>query len=131
VGSIGFVHCLRCEVQGSWKVYLISSLLACVVSAATAVITVFLLGSGPGTFSGVVTQEGVAEVPWGADFEVFYRTPFANPPALTFPEGLGDTRCHVTDQKAGSFKLQREKSGFAGEPTIVKLKWKAEGQPAK
>jgi hypothetical protein len=62
---------------------------------------------------------------------VFYEAPFAAPPNMTFPEGLDQTRCQVADQKAGSFKLRREARGFPGEPNIAKVKWKAEGQPAK
>ena len=75
--------------------------------------------------------EGVVEVPWGAEPEVFYQAPFAAPPNLTFPDGLDQTRCQVADPKAGSFKLRRAASGFAGEPGIAKVKWKAEGQPAR
>jgi hypothetical protein len=78
-----------------------------------------------------MTLEGVAEMAWGAELEVFYKVPFAAPPNLTFPDGLDQTRCQVADQKAGSFKLRRSASGFAGEPTIAKVKWKAEGLPAK
>jgi hypothetical protein len=71
------------------------------------------------------------EVSWGKELEVFYKAPFAAPPSLTFPDGLDKTRCEVTDQKAGSFKLRRARMGFGGEPNLAQVKWKAEGQPAK
>lgn len=130
-------------MQGVWRVYLISALLACVCGAGTALVTVRLLVPSPpepstlpvspaGQQSSTSTiLEGVVEVPWGKEPEVFYKAPFAAPPNLTFPDGLDNTRCEVTEQKAGSFKLRRASGGFAGEPTIAKVKWKAEGLPAK
>jgi hypothetical protein len=115
----------------TWRVYLVSALLSCVVAAGTALVTVRLFvlptaQSSPNT----MILEGVADMPWGAELEVFYKTPFGTPPNLTFPEGLDQTQSHVTDQKAGSFKLLRDKAGMVG-PNVAKVKWKAEGQPTK
>jgi hypothetical protein len=119
-------------MQVAWRVYLVSALLACVVAVGTSIVTVRLLVPTPTQSpANIMILEGVAEVPWGAEPEVFYKTLFAAPPNLTFPDGLDETRCQVADQKAGSFKLRRAASGFAGEPTIAKVKWKAEGQRAK
>lgn len=120
-------------MHGAWRVYLVSALLSCVVGAATAFVTVRLLVPAPAAQSSANTMvwEGVVEASWGSEPEVFYKAPFAAPPNLTFPDGLDKTRCEVADQKAGSFKLRRAASGFAGEPTIAKVKWKAEGQPAR
>lgn len=118
-------------MQPAWRVYAVSALVACVVAAPTAFVTVRLVVPPAGHSPNAMTQEGVAEVPWGAELEVFYKAPFAAPPNLTFPDGLDQTRCRVADQKVGSFKLLRDKSGFAGEPNVAKVKWKAEGQPVK
>jgi hypothetical protein len=116
-------------MQATWRVYLVSALIACVVAVGTTFVTVRLLvppGAPSGTFQ---VLEGVAEVPWGAELDVFYKSPFAAPPNLTFPEGL-DHSCHLDDQKVGSFRLRRNAAGFAGEPSVAKVKWKAEGRPA-
>jgi hypothetical protein len=77
--------------------------------------------------------EDVVEVPLGIPTEVFFKAPFAAPPHLTFPDGLINVRCELTDQKATSFKLERgaSRAGVPGEPAIAKVKWKAEGQPVK
>jgi hypothetical protein len=61
--------------------------------------------------------------------EVFYKTPYAAPPHLTFPDGL-EGNCHVADQKAASFKLRRDAGGQAGKE-FPRVKWKAEGQAEK
>jgi hypothetical protein len=119
-------------MQSTWRVYLVSALLACVVAAVTALVTVRLLVS-PTVQSPTVQSsntmilEGVVDLARGAEREVFYKTPFAAPPSLTFPEGL-EQWVQVTDQKAGSFKLQR---GPNFGPDVAKVKWKAEGQPVK
>lgn len=132
-------------MQRTWQVYLVSALLACIVAAGTALVTVRLLVPPPATSSpntvpgsspapsaaNTMIWDGVVEVGWGKEPEVFYKAPFAAPPHLTFPDGLDGTRCEVVDQKAGSFKLRRATTGFAGEPSIAKVKWKAEGQAAK
>jgi hypothetical protein len=129
-------------MQGAWRVYLISALLSCAFGAGTAFVTVRLLVPAPGqSLSSTLPVspaaqsspilEDVVEMPWGREVEVFYKAPFAAPPHLTFPDGLENTRCEVTDQKAGSFKLRRSPVGPFGEPNIAKVKWKAEGQPAK
>jgi hypothetical protein len=75
--------------------------------------------------------EDVVEVRIGGDPEVFYNAPFATPPHLTFPDGLAKMQCEVTDQKAGSFKLRRAGVVPYGAPELAKVKWKAEGIPAK
>ncbi len=116
-------------MQATWRVYLTSALLACVVAAATALVVVRLLVPPAGQSSNVMTLEGVAEVPWGVELEVFYKAPFAAPPYLTFPEGL-EHNCKVVDQKATSFKLRRSPGGQASSQ-YPNVKWKAEGQPAK
>jgi hypothetical protein len=59
--------------------------------------------------------------------EVFYKSPFAAPPYLTFPGGLHEG-CQVADQKAGGFKLRRVAT-MGG--VYAEVKWKAEGQPAR
>jgi hypothetical protein len=118
-------------MQATWRVYLVSALLACVVAvvvaAGTAFVTVRLLAPTPTLAANTAILQGSAEVRWGEELEVFYKTPFAAPPHLTFPEGL-ESNCHVADQKAASFKLRRDVGGQAGKqfPTV---KWKAEGQP--
>jgi hypothetical protein len=124
------------EMQATWRVYLVSAVLACVVAAGTAFIMVRLLvPQAPSTRQApdspnAAILDGVAELPWGAELEVFYKAPFSSPPTLTFPEGLDGTACRVGEQKAGSFMLVRDKAGFVG-PNIAKVKWKAEGQTAK
>jgi hypothetical protein len=124
-----------------WRVYLLSALLACVVAAVTAFVTVRLLPQPPAPDT-PRTQilEGVANVPMGGNhkvfpeqfrLEVFYTTAFASPPHLTFPEGLSDGTnyvCRLVEQKAGSFILEREP--FSG-PSTAPIKWRAEGVPAK
>jgi hypothetical protein len=125
-------------MQVPWRVYLVSALLACVVAAGTAFITVRVLvapaqqspSNGVSAPGAAAPLDGVAEVGWGKEVEVFYPTPFAAPPNLTFPDGLDGTYCEVVEQKAGSFKMRRAASGLRG-PWIAKVKWKAEGQPAK
>jgi hypothetical protein len=118
-------------MQGVWRVYLISALLSCACGVGTAFVTVRLLGPTPAQSPTTMILDGVVEVSWGGEPEVFYKAPFAAPPSLTFPDGLDKTRCEVTDQKAGSFKLRRARMGFGGEPNLAQVKWKAEGQPAK
>ena len=123
-------------MQGTWRVYLVSALVACVVAAATAFVTVRQIApvgertadptpSAPGQTSSLI-WEGVEDMTVGRKIEVFYKTPFAAPPNLTFPEGL-PLGLEVTDQQAGSFKLKRAPQGFGPR----NVKWKAEGQPAK
>jgi hypothetical protein len=118
-------------MQATWRVYLVSGLVACVVSALTALVAVRLLAPSPAQSpnsaqsSNTVILEGAVDVPHGTETAVFYKTPFAAPPNLTFPEGL-DFRLQVTDQQAGSFKLKG-----VGGVSPAKVKWKAEGQPAK
>jgi hypothetical protein len=128
-------------MQPMWRVYLVSGLLASAVAAGTALVTV-RLAAPPGAHApnrdsraeATVVLEGEAEVPLArsteqpSELEVFYKSPFAAPPHLTFPEGLANG-CQVADQKAVSFKLRRIQSG--GGLVYAKVKWKAEGQPAK
>jgi hypothetical protein len=129
-------------MQATWRVYLVSVLLACVaafvVASLTAFVTVQLLvparvadASNETRTSTESTKtvvlEGTAEVRWGEEVEVFYKQPFASPPYLTFPGGL-DATCHFADQKARSFKLRRDNAGQAGAQ-FPKVIWKAEGQP--
>lgn len=132
-------------MKGTWRVYLVSGLLACVVAAGTAFVTVRFLvippePTSPNTLPvspltqltpNAIIWEGVTELRWGVEREVFYEAPFAAPPKLTFPDGLDGTRCEVVDQKAGSFKLRRAAAGSLGEPAVAKVKWKAERQSAK
>ncbi len=132
-------------MQAMWRVYLVSVLLACavavVVATGTAFVTVRLLvpapaesaktvilAPAPTESAKTVILEGIAEVRWGEELEVFYKSPFASPPHLTFPGGL-DSTCHVADQKATSFKIRRDNAGQAGNQ-FPKVKWKAEGQSA-
>jgi hypothetical protein len=107
-------------MQTPWRVYLVSALVACVVASATAFVTVRLLVSSQQSSPSTMILDGVVEAGWGEEPEVFYKAPFAAPPNLTFPDGLDNTRCQVTDQKAGSFKLKRGTTGFPGEPTVAK-----------
>jgi hypothetical protein len=127
-----------------WRTYVLSSVISCVVAAATALVTVRLASPAPGpdprSAGGGVRQadatvvlEGVPEVPCAksreepAEVEVFDKAAFAAPPHLTFPEGLTDG-CQVADQKAGGFKLRRiETSGRVSSS----VKWRAEGEPSK
>ena len=127
-------------MPGAWRVYLVSALVACVVAAATAFITVRLLIPAPNTLAtspevqsvaNTKIYEGVVEVRIGGEPEVFYPTPFASPPNLTFPDGLAEMQCQVTEQKAGSFKLQRAGIVPFGAPALAKVKGKAEGPPTK
>jgi hypothetical protein len=117
-------------MQATWRVYVVSALPACVVAAlvaaGTAFVTVRLLVPDQTRSANTVTLEGTAEVRFGEELEVFYKTRFAEPPHLTFPEGLGN--CQVVDQKAASFKLRRDPAGDAGKH-YPGVKWKAEGQP--
>jgi hypothetical protein len=132
-------------MQAMWRVYLVSVLLACVVAvvvaAGTAFITVRLLVPAPGESAKTVISapapteseksvilEGTAELRWGEELEVFYKRPFGSPPHLTFPGGLDGT-CHIADQKATSFKIRRDNAGQAGNQ-FPNVKWKAEGQSA-
>jgi hypothetical protein len=133
-----------------WRAYVLCALIACVVAVATTLVTMRLInstaapsaGADPGTkgnnppqASTTVVLEGLAEVHRAksreepAELEVFYKAPFAAPPHLTFPEGLDHDGCQVADQKAGGFKLRRTE--YNGGLVIAKVKWKAEGQPAK
>jgi hypothetical protein len=116
-------------MQGTWRVYLISGLVAGLVSAITTVVTVLCLWSLGAVAPQTTVLEGVAEIPWGAELDVYYKAPFAGPPNLSFPEGL-DTTCQVVDQKPGSFKLHRNSSAMTGGQ-FAKVKWRAEGQLAK
>src|SRR6185437_12206253 len=108
------------EVITAWRVYLVSALVACVVAAATTFVTMRLLGPQATTHSATTVLEGVAEMRSGAQLEVFYKTPFDSPPNLTFPDGLGEVRCHVTEQKAGSFTLTRDQ--IPGIVEVAKVK---------
>jgi len=125
-------------MQATWRIYLVSAVLSCAVAAATALVTIHIAGPAKGTDAGgnpavspTVVLEGVAKVPCAgekpAELDVFYKTPFASPPYLTFPDGLRES-CVVADQKATSFKLRR--TATAGT-SYVEVKWHAEGQPAK
>jgi hypothetical protein len=132
-------------MREAWRVYLVSSLLSCVVAAGTALVTVRLLdrataqspaNSAPGSpgvpsSPNTVIWEDIVEMRIGGEHEVFYKAPFASPPHLIFPDGLATMQCEVTDQKAGSFKLRRAGVVPYGAPDPAKVKWKAEGQPAK
>ncbi len=113
-------------MAGAWRVYLISGLISLVVTVATMLVMSRLVAISP---SNTQTLEGVANVPWGVQLEVFYKNPFASPPYLTFPEGL-EENCKVMDQKSASFKLVRADGGRAGDH-FPNVKWKAEGQPVK
>ena len=119
-------------MQPMWRVYLVSGFLASAVAAGTALVIIWFAASPPA--HATVVLEGEAEVPLApsteqpSELEVFYQSPFAAPPHLTFPEGLANG-CQVAEQKAGSFKLRRIQSG-AGL-VYAKVKWKAEGRPAK
>ena len=117
-------------MPATWRVYLVSMLLACVVAAGTAFLTVRLLAPSASPPPNTLVLDGVAEMPWGDELEVFYKAPFSAPPILTFPQGLEGSQCHVAEQKAGSFKLLRDKGGLVG-PNVAKVTWKAEGQSAK
>jgi hypothetical protein len=128
-------------MQPLWRVHLVSALVACVVAAATAFVTVRLIApvrerptdptpSAPGKPSTVIL-EGVEDMPLGRKAEVFYKAPFAAPPHLTFPDGLQGYSCEVEEQKAESFVLRRAGVIAYGDPSVAKVKWKAEGQPAK
>jgi hypothetical protein len=123
-------------MTAQWRVYLVSVLLSCVAAAATAFITVRLITLGPASIPNAAAipntavLEGIVEVPWGKELEVFYKVPFVAPPNLTLTD-FWECHCELTEQKAGSFKLKRVSTGFSGEPDVAKAKWKAEGQPAK
>jgi hypothetical protein len=108
-----------------WRVYLLSALIACVAGAATAFVTVqfmrsWTVSSSPTT----LVLEGEEDLASDHEKVVYYKTPFASPPYLT---ATGIENYKIVDQQAGSFKLQRPSAYYPG----VKLKWKAEGQPAK
>jgi len=116
----------------------VSAVLSCAVAAATALVTVRIAGPAKETDAGgnpavspTVVLEGVAKVPLAgekpSELDVFYKTPFASPPHLTFPDGLSES-CIVADQKPASFKLRR--TATAGT-VYAEVKWRAEGQPAK
>lgn len=113
-----------------WRVYLLSAVIACIVGAATAFITVQLTKTTGAKSSadsgswGVLVLEGEEDL--GSDIErvVYYKTPFASPPHLTT---TGTEQYKITEQKAESFKLQRPMTFTPG----TKLKWKAEGQPVR
>jgi len=128
-------------MQATWRIYLVSAVLSCVVAAATALVTIRIAGPAKETDAGgippvspsrTVVLEGVAKVPLArygkpSELDVFYKTPFASPPHLTFPDGLSES-CVVADQKPASFKLQR--TATAGT-VYAEVKWRAEGQPGK
>ncbi len=110
-------------VAQMWCVYLFSGLIASVVGGVTTFIIVQFTKPGvPQT----VALEGEAEVSNPGTRVVYYKAPFASPPYLTFPDGLGGYR--ITEEKAESFKLERFASGAGISETI---RWKAEGRPAK
>jgi len=60
-----------------------------------------------------------------AELQVFYKVPFASPPKLTFPEGVGED-AEVVEQRADSFKLRSSWAHIASEKT-VSVVWRAEG----
>jgi hypothetical protein len=113
-------------MAGAWRVYLVSGLISLLVTIGTTLVMSRLVAIAP---SNIQTLEGEADVPWGVELEVFYKTPFASPPYLTFPEGL-ESNCKVMDQKPASFRLVRAQGGMAGNH-FPNVKWKAEGQPVK
>jgi hypothetical protein len=123
-------------MNSTWRVYLVSALIACAVAAGTAFVTVWLVTPRPVSITDAAAipdtavLEGVAEVPFGSEVEVVYKTSFATTPKLTLVD-FWECHCEATDQKAGSFRLKRVSTGVSGEPDVAKVKWKAEGQPAK
>ncbi len=108
-----------------WRVYFVSALIAGVTGSSAAFVTVHLMKpavSHPET----VTLEGEEFVNLGQSKVINFKVPFASPPHLTFLDGTLEYR--ATDEKADSFTLHR----FAQDPDQSgKVKWKAEGQPAK
>ena len=128
----------------TWRVYVlmgaVSAFVAAVVSLAVVSLAfVFFVGPrsvGPaGQPAGLAIEEDEADVPFKGDsrkgeVEVFYRKPFASPPKLTFPGGLSD-QCFLVEQKADSFKLGRDVSGTGLYSSVAKVKWRAEGVPAR
>ncbi len=147
VGTLqGSVGVLKGNRGTMWRVYLVSALIACVVAVSTTLVTLRLAAlpapSTQGTRGGedpshagnsTVVLEDVVEVPLAKsrsepqEMEVFYKTPFAAPPHLTFPENL-EGGVQVAEQKAGSFKLRRTATDGL---IYVKVKWRAEGRPAQ
>ena len=108
-----------------WRVYLLSGLIACVAGTVTAFITVQVTApAAPHTRT--VTLEGEESLEPPNEKVVYYKTPFESPPYITTPSGF-DPSYQITDQKAESFKLTRVLPATVG----ARLKWKAEGQPAK
>jgi hypothetical protein len=74
-----------------------------------------------------VTLEGELVIPQGVQGTgVSYKIPFTSPPQLTFPEGLSGWT--ITDERTDSFYINK-----IGSDSQIrnKLKWKAEGRPAK
>ncbi len=125
----------------TWRGYVLMVAVSGLVAAVVSLTVVFLFGprpgggEGPGHSGGTAAEEGVAEVPVmgeskKGEMQVFYRAPFASPPKLTFPEGLPDD-CFVVEQKADSFKLGRDVSTRGLYQTVARVKWRAEGLPAR
>jgi hypothetical protein len=76
-----------------------------------------------------VTLNGLVDLRQGATpdaITVPYRSPFAAPPRLTFPQGHDGWK--ITDERANSFSLNR--SDPAAKVSNL-IPWKAEGQPAR
>lgn len=109
-----------------WRVYLLSGLIACVAGATTAFVTVQLTAPArPHTET--IVLDGEEHLEMGQERVVYFKTPFTAPPYLTIARHDGSYE--ITDQKAESFKIKRPKCQ-SWEPDC-KLKWKAEGRPAK
>jgi hypothetical protein len=116
-------------MSATWRVYMVSALIACGVAAATTLLTLRLAAAR--LANEAVVQEGLVELNFDGgpevsrEREVYYKAPFAEPPNLTFPGGLQGVE--VADQKAGSFKLRRfDKGGLINGS----VQWRAEGRPA-
>ncbi len=78
-----------------------------------------------------VTREGEANtvMPDGqpaGSISIGYNPPCASPPRLSFPDGLQGWA--ISSEKADSFSINRTGTGTG---TDSKLKWRAEGQPAR
>jgi hypothetical protein len=138
-----------------WKIYAVAGLVALVVSAGTSLLATRVIAppnqhhpprpagdqtpSPEAAAERTVVEEGEAEVTVRfvdrkGEVEVFYKTRFASPPQLTFPDkssSPGQWSCQVTEQKVASFKLERDCTGVQGYVVTVPIKWRAEGVPAK